>query len=30
MEFAKYSQVPDSVARELVKKYQDELEKKKK
>jgi elongation factor G len=30
MEFAKYSQVPDSVSRELVKKYQDELEKKRK
>jgi elongation factor G len=30
MEFCKYSQVPDSVSRELVKKYQDELEKKRK
>jgi elongation factor G len=30
MEFAKYSRVPDAIAKELVAKYQDEQEKKKK
>jgi elongation factor G len=30
MEFAKYARVPDSVSKELVAKYQDELEKKRK